>query len=133
MRSRSRILILLTLVLMPAMAAIAANPVLLALPEPPQSGSGGHTVSLSWTASSDAAANPTLTYSVYRATSCTGTFTKINQNVTTTSYVDASLQPGTYCYEVTAVLNGAESTFSNTAPAVILPAAPTNTKVTGTT
>ena len=88
-----------------------------------------HSVSLSWGASPDAGANPSLTYNVYRAASgCTGTptFSKLNTaSVSGTSFSDLSVSVGnTYCYEVTAVLNGLESAPSNSAPAVILPAAP---------
>jgi hypothetical protein len=120
----------------PAPAPVSAELVATPDPEPaaPQVSGGGHSVSLSWTASIDAAANPSLTYSVYRATgSCTATFTKINTNVTLSVYTDPSMQPGSYCYKVTSVLNGAESVFSNSASAVILPAPPTNAAVTGTT
>jgi hypothetical protein len=90
-----------------------------------------HSVALSWTASTDAATNPTLTYNVYRATasSCTVTpltWTKINTSaVTTLTYSDSNVQIASYCYTVTAVLNGAESPQSNLAPAVIPLAAPT--------
>jgi fibronectin type 3 domain-containing protein len=83
-----------------------------------------HTVSLSWTASTDAAANPSLTYNVYRSTACSGTFVLLNatQNAATT-YIDSDVFPGaTYCYQVTALLSGAESVASNAASAV-MPAA----------
>jgi hypothetical protein len=77
---------------------------------------------LRWAASSDAAANPSLTYNVYRASSCSGTFTKINSApVTATTYLDNQPPPGSYCYRVTAVLNGVESNPSNAATATILP------------
>lgn len=118
----------------PSPAPAPASAALAAIPDPAPQAGGGHSVSLSWTASSDAAANPSLTYSVYRATgSCTASFAKINQNVSLAIYTDPSLQPGSYCYRVTSVLNGAESVPSNNASAVILPAAPTNATVTGTT
>ncbi len=77
---------------------------------------------LSWTASASAASNPALTYNVYRASPCSGTFTKINAApLDATSYLDNQPAPGSYCYEVTAVLNGVESTASNVAGATILP------------
>lgn len=76
---------------------------------------------LRWTSSSDAAANPSLTYNVYRASFCSGAFTKLNTApVTSTTYLDNQPPPGTYCYRVTAVLNGIESAPSNLATATIL-------------
>jgi hypothetical protein len=97
-----------------------------------------HSASLTWTASADAAANPTLGYNVYRlagacpASGTTG-FTKLNASpITTTTYSDASVGLGTFCYYVTATLNGAESVPSNTASAVVLPGAPTLLKVPAT-
>jgi hypothetical protein len=93
-----------------------------------------HSVSLTWTASTDAG----VSYNVYRlsgacpASGASG-FTKITGTpVSTTAYTDATLAPGSYCYYATAVLNGAESVPSNLASAVILPAAPTALKVAGT-
>ena len=98
-----------------------------------------HSASLSWTASSDAAANPSLGYNVYRlagacpASGTTG-FTKLNASpVTATTFSDATVGLGAACYYVTATLNGAESVPSNTASAVILPGAPTLLKITATT
>lgn len=80
---------------------------------------------LSWVASASAASNPSLTYNVYRAAPCSGTFVKINAApVGATTYLDGAPAPGSYCYEVTAVLNGAESGPSNIAPATILPIPP---------
>lgn len=94
-----------------------------------------HSASLTWTASTDAAANPTLGYNVYRlAGACpasgTAGFTKLNSvSVTTTSFTDSTISLGNACYYVTATLNGAESVPSNTASAVILPGAPTLLKI----
>ncbi|GEM_PF-3257648 len=80
---------------------------------------------LRWAPSSSAASNPSLTYNVYRAPSCSGTFAKINAApVSTTVYFDNQPAPGSYCYRVTAVLNGVESNPSNTATATILPLRP---------
>jgi hypothetical protein len=80
---------------------------------------------LAWTASTDAAANPSLTYNVYRATSCAGTFAKINAApVSATIYLDNQPPPGSYCYRVTSVLSGVEGDPSNTATATILPEQP---------
>ena len=98
-----------------------------------------HSASLTWTASSDAVANPTLGYNVYRLagacpTSGTTGFTKLNTaTVTTTTFTDSTISLGNACYYVTATLNGAESVPSNTASTVILPGAPTLLKITGTT
>lgn len=77
---------------------------------------------LRWAPSSDAAANPSLAYNVYRASSCSGTFPKINSApVSATIYLDNQPPPGSYCYQVTAVLNDVESSPSNTATATVLP------------
>ena len=82
-----------------------------------------YVVKLSWTASSDAGANPSLTYNVYRAPTCAGRFTQINSApVTGTSFVDTGAASGAaYCYKVTAVLTGMESTPSNQAVAAVPP------------
>jgi hypothetical protein len=98
-----------------------------------------HSVSLTWTASTDAAANPLLTYNVYRligACPASGTagFTKLNAApVMTPAFTDANVGLGNFCYYVTATLNGAESVPSNTASAVVLPGAPTLLKFTSAT
>ena len=98
-----------------------------------------HSASLSWTASPDAAANPSLGYNIYRLsgacpTSGTAGFTKLNATpISTTTYTDASVGLGSFCYYVTATLNGAESVPSNTASAVVLPGAPTLLKFTSAT
>ena len=82
-----------------------------------------YTVKLSWTASSSAAANPSLTYNVYRASSCAARFSKINSvPVTGTMFVDSGAGSGAaYCYQVTAVLAGVESAPSNQASAAVPP------------
>ena len=74
-----------------------------------------NSVRVSWTASSDAGANPSLIYNVYRAGSCPGQFTKLNSApLLGTSYLDTNVAVGAvYCYQVTAVLNGVESVPSN--------------------
>ena len=76
-----------------------------------------HSVALSWTASATSGA----TYNVYRQQACSGNFTQINGSaVTATTYTDAAVASGeTYCYQVTAVLSGDESTASSYAPATI--------------
>jgi hypothetical protein len=82
-----------------------------------------YTVKITWTASADAAGNPSLTYDVYRASSCGGLFTKINAApVTTTTYLDNGIAMGAaYCYQITAVLAGLTSVPSNRAVAAIPP------------
>jgi len=81
------------------------------------------TVQITWQASSSAAGNPSLTYNVYRAPTCAGQFSKLNgAGVSATTYVDTTVAVGaTYCYEVTAVLNGLESAPSNQAVAAVPP------------
>ncbi len=79
-----------------------------------------HNVSLTWLASPDAASNPSLTYNVYRSPGCTSTFLKRNASpVSTTTYLDASVAPGSYCYQVTSVLSGIEGSPSNQVAVVI--------------
>jgi fibronectin type 3 domain-containing protein len=70
---------------------------------------------ITWVASTTAAANPSLTYNVYRAATCPGHFTAINAApVAGTSFVDLAVAIGaSYCYQVTAVLSGVESLPSN--------------------
>jgi hypothetical protein len=82
-----------------------------------------YAVKLSWTASSTAAANPSLTYNVYRASTCAAPFSRINSApVIATVYVDSSAGSGAaYCYQVTAVLAGVESSPSNQAIAAVPP------------
>jgi hypothetical protein len=107
----------------------------------PSQAQAAHSVALTWTASTDAAANPTLTYNVYRLngacpatapTSVSGSgFTKLNTAaITTTTFSDSGIAPGTYCYFSTAFLNATESIPSNTAQALVAPAAPTSLGVT---
>jgi hypothetical protein len=106
--------------------------------------SSPHCVTLTWTASADAAANPTLTYNVYRNGVCPTTppatvaaalaagFQKISTSpVTGLTYTDngfpfTPIPPGIFCYFVTSTLNSAESVPSNLIQAVVLPAPPTN-------
>lgn len=93
-----------------------------------------HQVKLTWTASIDStSANPGTT-NVYRATAaCPAsgivgvTFAKIASGQPAGGpYTDTSVTSGaTYCYYVTAVIGGAESSPSNTFQGVIPLAAPT--------
>lgn len=72
---------------------------------------------LNWTA-----ADPATSYKVYRNN------TAIAQNVTTTTYTDNNLNPGTYNYQVATVYNGVESPKSNTATITVV--APLSVTVT---
>jgi len=96
-----------------------------------------HSVALTWTASTDAAANPSITYAVYRLngacpavapTSVSGSgFTQINATgITTTTYTDSTVTPGTYCYFATAFINSTQSVPSNDAQGIIQPKPPTS-------
>ena len=79
-----------------------------------------HNVTLTWTASVSSAGNPSLTYNVYRSSSCSGTFTLLNSvPIAATNFLDAAVPPGTYCYEATAVLSAVESVPSNQASATV--------------
>src|ERR1700761_6485807 len=82
-----------------------------------------HSVQLSWTASTDTGG----TVNVYRAPgSCSGTFTQLKTGVAAAGpYTDTTVTVGTFAYQVTAVVGGAESKPSNCVVASILPAAPT--------
>jgi cellulose 1,4-beta-cellobiosidase len=100
----------------------------------PVAAQSAHSVSLAWTASTDAG----VSYNVYRLTGACPTtgsagFAKITAApVAATAYTDTGMAPGAYCYYATSVLNGAESAPSNLAAAVILPAPPTSLATTGT-
>lgn len=102
-----------------------------------------HSATLKWTASTDAAANPSLAYNVYRLIgSCPAVvpatvagavgFQKINSApITLLTYTDNGfplppLPPGLYCYFATSTLGGAESNPSNLIQTVILPGPPLN-------
>ena len=89
-----------------------------------------HSVSLSWTASSDVVDG----YNVYRGPGAGGeSKTPINGAtlVAATTFVDSTVAEGSaYDYYVTAVKSGIESLRSNEVQAVILPAAPTNLAAT---
>jgi hypothetical protein len=82
-----------------------------------------YAVNLTWTASASAAANPSLTYDVYRAPTCAGNFTKVNlAPLTGTTYIDSGAATGAaYCYQVTAVLGGLTSVPSNQAIVAVPP------------
>lgn len=102
----------------------------------PTRAQAAHSAVIKWNASADAAANPSLSYNVYRfqgtcPTGTTPTFTKINTApITSLSFTDSNLSLGSVCYYVTAVLNGAESVPSATAGGTIPPAGVTTITVT---
>lgn len=78
-----------------------------------------HAATLTWQDTLNPAGT---TYSVYRAQGlCSGTptFSKIASAVTDKTYEDLTVQPGNYCYAVTATLNGMESAQSNWALAPV--------------
>lgn len=93
-----------------------------------------HKVTLTWTASADSTASNPGTANVYRATAACpasgtsgATFVKLASGQPAGGpYTDTSVVSGdTYCYYVTAVIGGAESSPSNTFQGVIPLAAPT--------
>lgn len=86
----------------------------------------GHSVTLTLQGSPDADGSGGQGYTFYRATACTGAgFAKLNTAlVAGLVFTDAGLKPGAYCYRATFSYGGAESVPSNTAPVVLLPAAP---------
>ena len=97
-----------------------------------------HSVSLSWTASTDM---PTITsgngYNVYRASGAcpaTGvptTAAVVNSTVVAAvTYTDSTVTPGAYCYYVETSLNGAVSVPSTTAQGNVPVAPPTNVIIT---
>ena len=74
-----------------------------------------YSVNLSWNASSDVAG-----YNIYRSTSATGTFAKINPNVdANTAYTDSTVASGvTYYYEATSVNSSGQESARSTPPVV---------------
>jgi hypothetical protein len=79
-----------------------------------------HKSTVAWLPSPDAAANPTLAYNVYRMTApcpADGSFpasgvtvTKVASAISANSFVDTGVSvSNTYCYAITATLNGVES------------------------
>ncbi len=74
-----------------------------------------YSVNLSWNASSDVAG-----YNVYRSTSATGTYAKINPSVdANTAYTDSTVVAGqTYYYEATSVNSSGQESARSTPPVV---------------
>jgi hypothetical protein len=77
-----------------------------------------HTVSIDWNPSPSTGV---AYYNVYRGTASGGPYSLLGTNVTTTSYIDSTVQLGaTYFYVTTAVdVKRMESLYSNEFPAVI--------------
>lgn len=98
-----------------------------------------HTVTISFTKSTDDAGAVNSGYTTYRLTgSCPASVTsttgaiQLNSTLFTgTSYVDNTPTVGTWCYFLTFTAAAASSNPSNTAGAVVIPASPTNVVVTG--
>ena len=101
-------------------ARLLASILLLFVPIPAPAQAATHQAVLTWTASTDAAANPTLTYNIYRfsgacpatapTTVGTGGFTKINASaITALTFTDTGIGVGSVCYYGTSLFNGAES------------------------
>lgn len=80
-----------------------------------------HSATLSWTASPDGG-----TVNVYRASgSCSATFSQLSTGVTSAGpYTDSTITVGTWSYQVTAVVGGAESAPSNCVTVSVLPSPP---------
>ncbi len=88
-----------------------------------------HSVTLTWVDTQNPAGT---TYSVYRATGlCSGTptFSKLATAIPTKTYLDNTVTPGNYCYQVTATAQGMESAPSNSALAPVPSFAPANLSV----
>ena len=81
-----------------------------------------HSVTLNWTASTDGGV-----VTVYRAAgvcSTSSVFASITTGVATNTFTDSTVTVGSFCYQVTTVVNGLESKPSNQVTAVVLPQAP---------
>lgn len=88
-----------------------------------------HSVTLNWADPNNPAGT---TYSIYRATgpcSPAPTFTKLVSGLTAKTYIDTTVQVGTYCFTATATLNALESIDSNTFLAPVTPFPPQGLQV----
>lgn len=88
-----------------------------------------HSATLTWADTLNPAGT---TYSVYRAPGlCSGSpvMAKIATALTSKTYQDASVQPGNYCYQVTATYQGMESGPGNSASAAVPSFPPQNLSV----
>jgi hypothetical protein len=89
-----------------------------------------HSVTLAWVDT----LNPSgTTYTVYRAPGlCSGSpvFAKLATAIPVLTYIDSTVTPGNYCFEVTALFNAMESSPSPTAPAAVPSFPPTQIQTT---
>lgn len=88
----------------------------------PLFGQSGHSVKLTWVDSVNPAGQ--TSYTVYKATgacSSNSSFAKLTSGVTALTFTDANVAFGTFCYQVTATVNGAEGAASNQAGATAAP------------
>lgn len=91
----------------------------------PCSAQGTHAVQVTIGASPDAGGSAPQGYTLYKAATCTGTFSKVNTTLSTSLIItDTGLPPGSYCYRATFTLSGSESGPSTTAVANVTPASP---------
>lgn len=84
-----------------------------------------HYTILNWSPTED----PGATYNVYRASGiCTPgqTFTKLTSGLTLATYQDNAVVVGSYCYQITATVAGAESVPSSQMSATVVPFSPLN-------
>jgi len=83
-----------------------------------------HQVVLNWLASADGGA-----VTIYRAPgacSASSVFASISSGVTANTYTDSTVTVGSFCYQVTTIVNGVESLPSNPVTVRLLPGAPTS-------
>jgi len=107
----------------------ASLPLICALFVPAAHAQTTHKVTLTWTDTLNPAGT---TYTVSRATGlCTGTpvFSTLASGLTALTYVDSTVTPGNYCYEVEATAGGVLSAPSNMALAPVPSFAPTGLNV----
>lgn len=89
-----------------------------------------HSATLTWTDTQNPAGT---TYNIKRATGlCSGSpvYSTIATGVAVKTYVDNTVQPGNFCFVVSATSAGVESVNSNTALAPVPSFAPTGLNVT---
>ena len=107
------------------MRYILAAFLLMCLAAGAQAQTATHSVTLTWVDGK----NPTgVTYSVYRAVGlCSGTptFAKLATGLAALTYTDTAMNPGPYCYAVTATVSGSESVQSVPLQVVVPAFAPT--------
>lgn len=85
-------------------------------------------VTLEWNA--NPATDQVTKYSVYQATGTTGTFVKVADITTGTTYTVSNLNPGVYQFRITASNSWGESLPSNIVTTPTSASAPTGLKIT---